>query len=346
MRDLASVFFRHRSNGAFFVLSFNMDDSADSKREKVFVVAGFLGNSVEWFEVERKWEARVKLDGLDYFHAKDFTGKLHGEAKSKLEEKYGKEEAGKKAKELLEDLKSLIKRSSLLAFCFGILMKDYVLVRGEANGEMVLQSDPYLHAHEQLIYIVATRACKTGGRPGIAFVYDESNKAKLLQGQWKEFKERCPLAAECMTTLSPMDDKTTPAIQVADLIAHTTKRYFENRLDKGLDIPMAAPSQVDLAEFSEWKGILASVAFWEKDYLRELVKVSMEEYKKNKLVGNSNSEFDRFDNALSAIMSVSHDELKRREEQWRKQKAAKKQAKSKSPLSLSKEPFCKASRMR
>jgi len=41
------------------------------------------------------------------------------------------------------------------------------------------------------------------------------------------------------------------------------------------------------------------------------------------------SEYSRFDAALSKIMSVSHDELKRREEKWKKQKEAKKQAKSK-----------------
>ena len=41
------------------------------------------------------------------------------------------------------------------------------------------------------------------------------------------------------------------------------------------------------------------------------------------------SEFNKFDAALSKILSVSHDELKRREEKWKKLKAAKKLAKSK-----------------
>ena len=35
------------------------------------------------------------------------------------------------------------------------------------------------------------------------------------------------------------------------------------------------------------------------------------------------SEADRFDAALTKIMSVSHDELKRREEEWKKQRRAK-----------------------
>jgi hypothetical protein len=41
------------------------------------------------------------------------------------------------------------------------------------------------------------------------------------------------------------------------------------------------------------------------------------------------TEAQKFDNALDRILSVSHDELKRREEEWKRNKAAKKQAKSK-----------------
>lgn len=45
--------------------------------------------------------------------------------------------------------------------------------------------------------------------------------------------------------------------------------------------------------------------------------------KKNK------SESEKFNEALTQIMSVSHDEFKRREAEWKRQKDAKKQAKSK-----------------
>jgi hypothetical protein len=41
------------------------------------------------------------------------------------------------------------------------------------------------------------------------------------------------------------------------------------------------------------------------------------------------SEADNFDGALSKVLSVSHDELKRREAEWNKRKAAKKKAKTK-----------------
>jgi len=40
------------------------------------------------------------------------------------------------------------------------------------------------------------------------------------------------------------------------------------------------------------------------------------------------SESERFDVALSKILSVSHDELKRREEEWKKQRKRNKQTKA------------------
>jgi hypothetical protein len=47
-----------------------------------------------------------------------------------------------------------------------------------------------------------------------------------------------------------------------------------------------------------------------------------------------NPEFEKFDAAIRQILSVSHDELKRREEQWRKERLkAKKKRKPKTSAS-------------
>jgi hypothetical protein len=40
-------------------------------------------------------------------------------------------------------------------------------------------------------------------------------------------------------------------------------------------------------------------------------------------MGKIETESQKFDAALSKILSVSHDELKRREEEWKKQRKAK-----------------------
>lgn len=44
---------------------------------------------------------------------------------------------------------------------------------------------------------------------------------------------------------------------------------------------------------------------------------------KNEKASPVKSPQQRFDDALTTIMSISHDELKRREEEWKKQRKAK-----------------------
>ena len=44
-------------------------------------------------------------------------------------------------------------------------------------------------------------------------------------------------------------------------------------------------------------------------------------------MSRGHSEFARFDAAMHKVLSVSHDELKRREEQWKRERAKKKRAK-------------------
>ncbi len=44
---------------------------------------------------------------------------------------------------------------------------------------------------------------------------------------------------------------------------------------------------------------------------------------------HTSSEFQNFDAALTKILSVSHDELKRRDAEWKKQKAGKRKKRAK-----------------
>jgi hypothetical protein len=43
---------------------------------------------------------------------------------------------------------------------------------------------------------------------------------------------------------------------------------------------------------------------------------------------NESAEFQNFDSSIRKILSVSHDELKRRETKWKKRRKAKKRAKT------------------
>ena len=45
--------------------------------------------------------------------------------------------------------------------------------------------------------------------------------------------------------------------------------------------------------------------------------------------GKANAEYDTFDKALTKVLSVSHDELKRREAEWKKERKRKRKKRAK-----------------
>jgi hypothetical protein len=64
-----------------------------------------------------------------------------------------------------------------------------------------------------------------------------------------------------------MDDKQCAPLQVADLIANTTKKAYQTRY---------GDPQAGLAELSEWVKKLLWVAWWNEGYLTALVDASID----------------------------------------------------------------------
>lgn len=244
------------------LLAFYADDSADQKREKVFVVGGFVGDTRDWFEVERCWNARLDRAGLDYFRASEHNS-LTGEFR-KLVSAYGAPKARELATELHSDLKAIIKSYNLYVFCFLGPLQIYNEVRAREFGENCLRKDPYIEGHEQIIYNVAKSAGKAKVKQPVAFVFDEHSKAGQLVAGWADLKSRLPATSPWIGSASVMDDKTCAQIQVADLIANVAKRAFEKTLD-------GAPFEMD-----EWSEKIGWVAYWNEEYLTALVENSVD----------------------------------------------------------------------
>ncbi len=213
------------------MLACYMDDSADASQKTVFSVGGFVGDSSDWFDVERFWERRLRLEGLDYFRTWECIN-LEGEFKTKLVDRHGLTTARVIADAALADSKLLLATSKIYAFCLGVLMDDYRKVAAEPDGQIVLNKDPYIFAHHLLIGVVLEELTMFPGCEIMAFVYDEHSKASLLQGSWAGFKESNPTLGRHAGTLAPLDDKLHIPVQAADLLAHTTTRTYANNRRK------------------------------------------------------------------------------------------------------------------
>lgn len=244
-----------------------IDDSADAKKQVVFSVGAFVGKPDDWFEVQRRWGKRLELEGLDYFRTYECVN-LEGEFQRKLVDRHGLTTARVIADALLADLKNIIATSPLYAFCLGVLMDDYNFVASEPDGAIVLNKDPYIYAHHEIIGGVLLEARKFPYQEYIAFLYDEHSKAQLLQNSWASFKEANPNWAKSAGTLEPLDDKVHIPIQVADLLAHTTTRTF---------LAFRSDPQAAKDKLKGWLGNnLIEAAYANADYLRQVVAHNVE----------------------------------------------------------------------
>ncbi len=135
------------------MLACYIDDSADADRKKVFSVAGFVGDSSEWFDVERYWSRALEREGIDYFRTYECLN-LEGEFRHKLVDKHGLTVARVIADALLAELKQIVSTSDIYAYSLAVLMEDYRQVLSEPDGALVLDPDPYIGSHYQLISLV------------------------------------------------------------------------------------------------------------------------------------------------------------------------------------------------
>lgn len=263
LSDLGRIIFGSKG-GMFCMLACNIDDSADGKRQIVFSVAGFVGYPEVWDDLKGKWKMRLDREGLDYFRTTDCLY-LENEFQKKLVDVHGLTTARVIANAVYRDLKALVADSHVFGFTLGVLMPDYSLVLGERKGSVVLEKDPYVGAHHQLIGLVLDYVSQARHHHEfVAFLYDEHSKAKQLQDSWVGFKEANPNWAKHATTLAPMDDKVHIPIQVADLLAHETTKMYED---------MSRNSDAAKKKLKDWLGRHLSVAsYMDAPYLRRVVR--------------------------------------------------------------------------
>lgn len=257
------------------MLAFYMDESADQKQQRVFSVSGIIADTAVWIDVEQAWETRVHRDGLEYFRTTDYVA-MTGEFQ-KLADKYGLMTARILADAMVRDLKNVLKAHHVGLFCLGCPMVDYRDVSREPKPWIVLDKDPYMLVHEELIYRVANMMCSHTPPEPVAFIFDENDKGSAFNAiHWADLKTRVYPApvASCMVTLAPRDDRTCPALQTADLIAHTARRAFEKQLGKRRVEGKPRIQYGDLEDMAEWRDHLAYMALLHAEYLREAVSVA------------------------------------------------------------------------
>jgi hypothetical protein len=208
-----------------------LDESADRERRHVFVVAGYLARQRNWTEIERHWMLRLERESdpepMKYFSNSECMS-LSGEfARFRDNTKYPKPKGRLAADKIRDDLQGIMKDAPAAGFAVGVPLKDYRAARKSSRVRALLRTDPYEQTYAlTMICIAGNLEEEMPSREVFAYFCDEHDKAVNVRNVYDELKRQNRVCGRWMGSLSHMDNKKSPALQAADLLAARCKDFL------------------------------------------------------------------------------------------------------------------------
>jgi hypothetical protein len=198
-----------------------LDDSKDERQELAYVCAGFYGTERSWRAFDTAWRKQLKAEGIDYFKSSECKG-LSGQFEKwrNLPFPMGQQSA-QLIKERLQ--KVAIDSVGLTGVGVALPVEEHEAVLKHENANLVFPERFIYHRCFELALLDATQtACETI-RDLMVFVHDDGQDFGHLLEIFKDFRKKNPKAGKHLTTLIPMDDTKTPALQLADMFANSVQ---------------------------------------------------------------------------------------------------------------------------
>ncbi|MGD0235362.1 MAG: DUF3800 domain-containing protein [Syntrophorhabdales bacterium] len=241
------------------ILTAYLDESADEKRKDFFCVGAILTSEYHWKEIEKRWAKRLSEDDIEYFSAtncKAVKGPFW-----KLRKKCGSFLLAKKtADKIRSDLEEILLSFPWIGFGIGIFMSDYKEVLNTSLIATTFYSeDPTIAAYSQAMYEIVRAVRREAQKYAVAYIIDDSTYSDKIINAFKALKKIHPTLAKSIATILPLDDKTVPSLQAADLIANITKDGFLEWLNKGTS--RAYPLKV------QWRSHFELIGIGDKDHI-------------------------------------------------------------------------------
>ena len=241
------------------VLDSFLDESSDQEQKHVLCVGAFLGQKRYLDEIQNRWIDRLGQDGVAYFSAKECKS-VRGPFEH-LRERYGLQKAKQMTEVIRNDLENILLGSHWIGFGFGIIIRDYESVLAEFPiANRFYAADPTEHIYAQAMYEVTRAVRREAKRWGVAFVIDESTYSDHIIAAYKAMKKNQPVIAESAKTILPLDDKVTPSLQMADLLASVTKDVF---LDWIINYPERKTAPIP----KRWGNNVEKIGKWDRAFM-------------------------------------------------------------------------------
>ena len=256
-----------------------MDESADKERQHVFVVASYVARQDQWFETERRWMLRLEQESsphpMRYFSSSEcmhLTGEFE---RFKDSMKYPKPKGRQAADRIRDDLMEIMKNAEVAGFALGLPLKVYREMRKSARARKILHTDPYGEVYTMAMIDVAAAledeyqrgVCPT--RETVAFLCDEHNKSANIKAVYVELKRQNPNCGQWMGSLTYMDNKQSPALQAADLLASQCKDVLVEEFAKPKDERTLRDT------FKQRVGGNVGVRYYTKQNLKQLIDANL-----------------------------------------------------------------------
>jgi hypothetical protein len=189
-------------------------DGSGKEDSPCLVVAGFIASHDHWSSFDSEWRARLKEDGLTYFHMVDF-------ANSRKQFAEGWEHNEPRRRRLLSDLLGIIKSHVYRLFSSSIEMHTFHHLSDENKREYSLNA-----------YVLAARSCAADVRrwqerekftPPTAYAFEDGDEGRgQLEKRFLDDNLSKPV-------FKPKKDRTQPdgstvsgytPLQAADILAY------------------------------------------------------------------------------------------------------------------------------
>jgi hypothetical protein len=219
--DLSSVFFGERK-GFLMILAVYADDSADQRRQTVFTVGGFMGFPQMFAAAERKWKKYLDDHQLEYFKASEAQN-LDGQFDS-LKRMLQPRSARAFAESVRHDLGKIIAEEHLGGIALSLEIPAFKKVlREQLDAEQYFgTSDCCIYMFRQFIVNcieLMNRDWPESSSTQIAVVFDDHSNWRQAEYSYQTLRGD-PLVAPRLGAISHANDRTTIALQMADLCAY------------------------------------------------------------------------------------------------------------------------------
>jgi hypothetical protein len=227
------------------ILESFLDESADEQQEAAFCVGAFLCAKDILKVIQNAWVSRLQAENVAYFRASDCKaarGPFGGLRKTNGSLDLAKQAAFK----IRTDLESILLSSHWIGFGLCVDLPEYANAWSALpEARLFFSEDPTVAAYSSMIQTITEAVVKQPGNHAVKFVVDDSTYSEKISDAYEAVKTYQPELAQSMATLIPLDDKVTPPLQMADLIASILKDSFIAFKETGAPFPARWDSHIE-----------------------------------------------------------------------------------------------------